>query len=178
MFFCLHIYSQWSFHVELNLLLAFLFVYFTVKISPWSIMAVAEHYGSTLRTFGHLGHPRFGTPRKFTERNDSLLVLLARACPHLRTLVVRERVSTCTLLLIADAAPNLDNFYVRGNAVVLKNDWPVGPEWSPYFAAWLKTTSRSYEATEREIGQRLGKRDWKLLRDDKFKTIQLDVRLQ
>ncbi|CAG0924760.1 unnamed protein product [Notodromas monacha] len=148
----------------------------TSRISPWGLMTVVENYSQTLRAFGHVGAPHFQSPKKFSERFDSMLVLLCRSCRQLETLVIRERVSTCTLLLMASSATSLRRFIVRRNAVVLRNDWPANPEWTPVFRQWLKRNSRSYERTEAEIGSGIGHVGWKMLPDVRFKAVKLDVR--
>ena len=41
--------------------------------------------------------------------------------------MIRERVSSSTVLLLAFTAKNLRYFYVRKNAIILKSDWPQKP---------------------------------------------------
>lgn len=89
--------------------------------------------------------------------------------------VIRERISTSTVLLIAKYAQNLRTFYVRRNAVVLRCEWPKNPEWTDEFYQWVKTTSRSYETTESEVS-RLLQRRWNMLTDKQFKAIKINVR--
>lgn len=130
----------------------------------------AQHYKDTLRKFGHKTLPHYYQPKKFHERNDSLLLLMCRQCFLLNTLIVRERVSTATVLLLAFNAKNLIHFYIRRNAVILRADWPQSPEWTTEFYKWLCTSSRSFDAVEREVSQILGYR-WKMLTDKEFKNI-------
>ncbi|CAN7937191.1 unnamed protein product, partial [Ixodes hexagonus] len=99
-------------------------------------------------------------------------VLLGRSCPRLETLIIRERISTATVLLLAHHGRSLRQFIVRGNAVVKKCDWPQNPEWSDEFYAWLRHTSQSYEAVCKEVSQMLGI-SWTPLTDKQFKAIVL-----
>ena len=38
--------------------------------------------------------------------------------------MIRERISSSTVLLLAYTAKNLRYFYVRKNAIILRSDWP------------------------------------------------------
>ncbi|MPC78525.1 hypothetical protein E2C01_073013 [Portunus trituberculatus] len=144
------------------------------KISPRIMMATVEMYKQDLEVFAHMQLPRFHMPSSFHERADSSLLLLVRQSPYIHTLVVREKVSTATVLLLAHTAKNLIYFYVRRNAIMLKADWPYNPDWTPEFYAWLCKNARSYEAMEREVAQILGHR-WQALTDKQFKMIKLDL---
>lgn len=164
------------------------------------VLEILDLYKSTLSIYGYETLPRFSSPKSFSSRIDSLLVLMARACPQLRFLVciscvflihnnesdslieltfstfqiIREKISTSTILLLASTMPNLKYLYVRRNAVILRCDWPKNPEWSPEFHEWLKLSSRSYDATEREVSQILGQR-WTMLSDKVFKRLTVNV---
>jgi len=94
---------------------------------------------------------------------------------HRFSQIIREKVSTSTLLLIARTAKNLQHLYVRRFAVILRCDWPRHPEWSDEFNKWLKRNSRSYEAVEREISEVLGYK-WRLLSDRDFKQLTVNVK--
>ncbi|XP_075220299.1 uncharacterized protein LOC142323877 isoform X2 [Lycorma delicatula] len=140
------------------------------KLQAETISRCVDLYGPDLEVFGHLGLPRYYQPESFDERHDLSLLLLCQMCPNLRTLVIRERVSTATVLLIASTGKNLKNYYVRRNAVILRSDWPKNQDWSHDFYIWLKMTSRSYEKTEQEVSMLLGYR-WTMLTDKEFKRI-------
>ncbi|CAL4115806.1 unnamed protein product, partial [Meganyctiphanes norvegica] len=144
------------------------------KIITSEIMQIVTYYGRDLEVFAHKQLPRFHIPRHFHDRVDSSLLLLVRQCPYIHTLMIRENVSTATVLLIAYTAKNLQYFYVRCNAIVLKADWPYNPEWSPEFYSWLCKSSRSYEAMEREVSQILGHR-WQALTDKQFRLVNFNV---
>ena len=88
--------------------------------------------------------------------------------------MVRERISTATVLLIAHTAQNLRYLYVRRNAVILRCDWPQSPDWSHEFYEWLRSSSRSYDATEKEVSQILGY-VWFMLSDRQFKLTNINL---
>ena len=89
--------------------------------------------------------------------------------------VIRERISTATLILLALAAgKNLKRLYVRRNALLLRADWPKSLQWSADYYSWLKKTSLSYELTQVEVSHILN-RTWKPLTDKEFKSVQINV---
>lgn len=81
--------------------------------------------------------------------------------------------STATLLLIATTCKNLQNLYVRRNAVIKKFDWQVNPNWSDEYAEWLKCAAHDYSRIENEISQILGYK-WCMMSDRAFGKLQLD----
>jgi F-box protein 39 len=85
--------------------------------------------------------------------------------------MIREKISTCTLLLISYYGHSLTSLYVRRNAVILRCDWPRQNDWSDEFYQWLKKSSTSYEIVEEEIALSLGLENWKMLSDQDFKRI-------
>lgn len=112
--------------------------------------------------------------RPFYERCDSQLLLLARTCENLRTVVIHELISTSSLLLIAwYTKGQVKNLYVRRNAVLRRVDWPPTPEWSQEFFQWLKVASRNYDAFHEEMSLLMGKR-WTTLSDLDFKKLEVD----
>lgn len=143
------------------------------QVGPESALVVATYYPQDLRTYAFLGLPKFHMAKPFVDRPDSALVLLCRSCPRLETLIIRERISTATVLLLAHHGRSLRQFVVRGNAVVKKCDWPQNPEWSEEFYAWLRHTSQSYDAVCKEVSQMLGV-SWTPLTDKQFKAIVLN----
>ncbi|XP_066992680.1 uncharacterized protein [Anabrus simplex] len=149
-------------------------VFLNLKLLSESILTAIDLYRADLWVYGHQSLPRYHQPESFHERVDSLLLLLCRQCPYLHTLVICERISTSTVLLIARSASNLRYLYVRRNAVILECDWPWSPEWSPEFYQWLRSSSRSYEATEKEVSQILGY-SWTMLSDRQFKLTRIDL---
>ena len=85
-----------------------------------------------LEVYCHSGLPRFHRERGFIHRPDEAYLTLATECPYLHTIMIRERVSSSTILLLAFTAKNLRYFYVRKNAIILKCDWKqkeVGATW-------------------------------------------------
>ncbi|CAH1775640.1 unnamed protein product, partial [Owenia fusiformis] len=144
------------------------------SITPDVIMHISEHYSKTLTTYAHTGLPKSHGSQSFHERGDGMLLHLVKTCPKLSTLIVRQRVSTATLLLIAKQAKSLKSLVVRRNAVLLKSDWPKMLEWSDEFYRWLQFNSRSYERTEEEISKILnGQYKWRMLKDREFKQVKV-----
>lgn len=145
------------------------------QIKSEKVIEIIDMYKYTLSTYGHELLPKFSCAKSFHNRIDGSLVLMARHCVNLVCLAIRERISTATLLLIACTAANLRVFHVRRNAVILKSgEWPQNPDWSDDFYEWLKRSSRSYEATEREISQILGYK-WSMLNDQQFKKVEIHL---
>ncbi|XP_059487557.1 uncharacterized protein LOC132203657 [Neocloeon triangulifer] len=145
-----------------------------LKATSGSILTAIDQYRGDLQVYGHLGLPRFHRSKSFHDRIDPLILLMCRQCPNLHTIIVRERISTATVLLLAYTGLNLRFLHVRRNAVVLRRDWPRSPEWSDTFYKWLSTACRSYEATEREVSQILGYK-WTMLTDRQFKLMSVDL---
>ncbi|KAF6206845.1 hypothetical protein GE061_018081 [Apolygus lucorum] len=130
-------------------------------------MRIIQWYSENLRYFGYLGIPKYHQPKSFNERMDPFFVMLVKECPKIETFVIREKVSTSTVLLVAEQCKSLKKYYVRRNAVILKCDWPCNPIWEDDYFNWLKKSSRSYEETENEVSRILGFR-WKMLSDKEF----------
>ena len=76
--------------------------------TPWStvtqsaVAGVVSKFSRTLTHYGHagLGPRRYRSPA-YDDRADMALVTLVRRCPRLKRLVVRDRVSTATLIVLA-----------------------------------------------------------------------------
>ncbi|KAK3612625.1 hypothetical protein CHS0354_042135 [Potamilus streckersoni] len=146
--------------------------------SPYSLVAeedilsVIHYYHQTLHTFAQVGWPRKHGSRSFYNRGDTILVSLIRGCPKLRTLSIRERISTATLLILATEGRGLRKLLVRQNALLKKRDWPKQSEWSNSFYDWLKVTSRSYDLVNKEVTNIIGY-PWRPLRDEEFKWLRV-----
>lgn len=89
--------------------------------------------------------------------------------------IIREKVSTCTLLLISYYGHSLKCLYVRRNAVILRCDWPRQNNWPEEFYKWLKKSSTSYEIVEEEIALSLGVEKWNMLSDRDFKHLSPEL---
>ncbi|XP_067135359.1 F-box/LRR-repeat protein 3 [Centruroides vittatus] len=143
------------------------------RITVQSALTAATMYTNDLECYAFIGIPRFYMPKPFQERGDSPLVLLCRNCPNIKTLVIRERVSTATVLLMAFYCKNIETFIVRRNAIIKRCDWPRNPDWTDEFYSWLKTASQSYESTAKEVSSILG-RAWKPIGDQEFKLYRIN----
>ena len=113
-------------------------------------------------------------PKSFEERQDTAYFYLVKECPYLHTLMIRERISSATVLLLAYTGTNLRYLYVRRNAIVLKCDWPKNSDWTSEFYDWLRRNSQSYDDMENEVSQILGFR-WYALNDKQFKHTPLNL---
>jgi len=147
------------------------------RATQYSIDTVVDLYRTDLEVYCHRGLPRFHRQRGFVHRPDSAYLSLASECPYLHTLMIRERISSSTVLLLAFTAKNLRYFYVRRNAIILKCDWRQKEVWSDEFYSWVKRSSRSYKDMEREVSQVLGFR-WYALNDKQFKLTAVNLNFQ
>ncbi|XP_058833552.1 uncharacterized protein LOC131691285 [Topomyia yanbarensis] len=149
-------------------------IYQTAKtmIDTDKLLAAIDAYKATLSVYGYEMLPEFTRPPESQERVDNMLVLMARSCTELTVLMIRERISTVTVLLIARFAQNLRHLIVRRSQLVVDCDWPQNPDWSDEFYQWLLMASRSIESTEKEISQILNT-DWKTLSDEHFAKTSL-----
>ena len=145
------------------------------QISTHTVQQLCDEYNAHLEVYGKTYVHRRHRSRRFHDRADSALVTLARECRKLHTLIVSERVSTSTLLIIARESKRLRHLYVRRNAVILKCDWLKAVRWSDDFYAWLRGASHDYAQFERQMSVML-RQDWKMLSDREFKA--LDARFQ
>ncbi|EEB10411.1 conserved hypothetical protein [Pediculus humanus corporis] len=136
------------------------------------VMQAIEQYDNSLEAFIFNGIPRFYRSKSFHDRADNSLMLLSHQCSNLSILVIHERISTATILLIASTLKNLKYLIVRRNAIIIKMDWPKRHNWSDDFYTWMKTNSKKYELVEREISIIMGYR-WKMLTDKEFKNLKL-----
>ncbi|KAG8223290.1 hypothetical protein J437_LFUL001164 [Ladona fulva] len=142
------------------------------KVSSMSVMTAVELYGNDLEVFGHRGLPHFWRSRSFHDRADSLLLLICRRCTRLHTLVIRERVSTATVILLAKTAPNLKRLLVRRNAVLLRCDWPKSAMQDD--DNYLLSLATSYESTEKAVSTILGQK-WSFMSDRQFKNVCIEL---
>lgn len=92
--------------------------------------------------------------------------------------MIRDKISTSTLLEIASTAKSLRYLYVRRQAVLKRCDktWSLVTEWTPDHENWIKSNCKSYDSTEKEISKILGYR-WHMLTEKEFKeqTVNLHV---
>lgn len=85
--------------------------------------------------------------------------------------MIRDKISTATILEIVSTAKGLRCLYVRRNVVLKRFDraWSEILDKSSEYYQWLKINSRSYENTEREVSRILGYR-WHMLSEKEFKA--------
>lgn len=101
---------------------------------------------------------------------------LVENCRKLRTLVVRDTISTSTLLVLATYGSNLERLYVRRNALRKRFDFSDGfkRQWNDTFIQWLAKTSKDYESTFAAVSEKLGYQ-WRPLNDWQFKRLRPDI---
>ena len=144
------------------------------RLTPDLATWLLHYYGACLEYFVQERLPRVHGSRRFSERADESFLRLVRACPRLHTLVIRERISLATLLLLAQEAKCLRSFIVRRNALLKKCEWPRASSWSPDFHRWLRRHGRDYELAFRQVPLLLGQR-WKPSEDRAFKHLMIQV---
>lgn len=119
------------------------------------------------QVYGHYGLPRYHGNRSFTNRCDTDLVNLVRTCSKLHTLVIRDRISTCTLILIAREGKSLRRLYVRRSGIIKRCDWQRTITWDDEYYWTMRRASHCYDATFTEVSRRLGY-NWEPLSDKAF----------
>ncbi|XP_054720551.1 uncharacterized protein LOC129230145 [Uloborus diversus] len=137
-----------------------------------SIFTATNLYSNTLEVLAFLGLPQHSLQDNFEDRADTALMWSSRHCLYLDTLVVRDIISTGTVLLIAHQAKNLRRLIVRKRALLRKCEWPYNPEWSDFFYQWLRKNFDSYERTAEEVTKLLGHK-WTALTDEEFQKFKL-----
>ncbi|KAL8574433.1 hypothetical protein ACOMHN_060280 [Nucella lapillus] len=145
--------------------------YLTAELTTW----ILEYYGKHLEYFVQERLPRAYSSRKFSERADESFLRLVLACPRLHTLVIRERISLATLLLLArEGQPRLRVFIVRKNALLKRCEWPRASNWSVDFHRWLRKHGRDYDLAFQQVPVLLGQR-WKPTMDRSFKHLMIHI---
>lgn len=129
---------------------------------------IVHYYHDTLEYFAQKRLPRTHGPRTFHDRGDAAFLMLARSCPKLHTLIISERISTATAILIAKSKPSLEKFIVRQNGLLKRCDGPKSD--NSFSNAETIRISRSYETTSEEISKTFGKR-WVPMSDKNFKKL-------
>ncbi|XP_012270779.1 uncharacterized protein LOC105694559 [Orussus abietinus] len=148
----------------------------TTQVTSVTIDSHGTYFGSTLKVYALKGLTRYFLPKNFAKRLDEALVRLCKTCPSLHTLMIRDKISTATILEIVSTAKSLRCLYVRRNVILKRcdKDWLRVADWSPEHYQWIKVNSCSYESTEREVSKILGYR-WHMLSEKEFKTQQLNL---
>ncbi|XP_011881249.1 PREDICTED: uncharacterized protein LOC105569407 [Vollenhovia emeryi] len=140
------------------------------QVSP-SMVFHGTFFESTIRVYAFKGMTRYHLHRSFAKRLDESLVQFCRMCPNLHTLMIRDKISTATILEIVSTAKCLRCLYVRRNVVLKRFDraWSEMMDSSSEYYQWIKVNSHSYENTEREVSRILGYR-WHMLSEKEFKA--------
>lgn len=123
------------------------------------------------QVYAHFDLPRYHGSRSFENRCDENLLSLVRTCPKLHTLIVRERISTATLILLAREGRSLKRLYVRRNGLLKRCDWQRTILWDDNFYWTMRRAAHSYEDTFAEVSRCLGFQ-WQPLSDQEFKRLK------
>jgi F-box protein 39 len=145
------------------------------RLRPEQTTWLVEYYGKTLEYVVQETLPRAHGSRKFHERVDESLLRLVRECPRLHTLVIRERLSLVTLLLLVqEAQGKLRQLLVRRNALIKKCEWPRAKGWSEEYYRWLRRHGKDYTLAFQQVPKLLGKR-WKPTDDRIWKHMRIHI---
>lgn len=123
------------------------------------------------QVYGHFDLPRYHGSKSFSDRCDVHLVSLVRTCPKIHTLIIRQRISTSTLIILAREGHALRKLYVRRNAILKRCDWQRTLTWDDNYYWTMRRASHSYEDTFDEISRCLGYQ-WEPLTDKQFKQLK------
>ncbi|KAG8194053.1 hypothetical protein JTE90_003003 [Oedothorax gibbosus] len=143
-----------------------------IKVCVTSLFTASNMYSNTLEVFAYPGVPTYPPMDYFEDRADTALILLSKCCLFLDTLVLRDIISTASILLLATQSNNLRRLVVRKSALIFKCDWPHNPEWSDSFYDWLKLTSGCCQKVTEEVS-RLLECKWHPLSDEEFMSFKL-----
>ncbi|CAG5130249.1 unnamed protein product [Candidula unifasciata] len=146
------------------------------KLTSDLVMSLVEYYSKTLHYFVQENLPRVHGPRGIDARCDSSLLFLVRRCPALHTLVIRERISTSTLILLANEGKNLRTLLVRRHALIKRCDWPQPGMWTKEFYARLRKCALDYDKCIDEVCKLLMRR-WRPMTDKQFMRLKIVPRL-
>ncbi|EFN75472.1 uncharacterized protein LOC105191354 isoform X2 [Harpegnathos saltator] len=149
-----------------------------IQISPSTILTHGAFFDSTIRVYAFKGITKYYMNRSFATRLDEALVQFCKMCPQLHTLMIRDKISTATILEIVSTAKRLRCLYVRRNVVLKRCDRNLSRilDWSPEHHEWVKVNSRSYENTEREVSKILRYR-WHMLSEREFKDQAINMHI-
>ena len=135
------------------------------------ILSIKVYFHWFLQVYAHFDLPRYYGHRSFGSRCDESLVSLVRTCPKLHTLIIRDKISTATLIIIAREGHNLKRLFIRKNALLKRCDWQRTLTWDDNYYWTLRRASHSYEDTFAEVSRCLGFK-WLPLSDKEFKHLK------
>ena len=92
--------------------------------------------------------------------------------------MIRDKISTATILEIVSTAKSLRCLYVRRNVVLKKcdADWIGISDWSAEHYKWIKDNCHDYSKTEQEVSRILGYR-WHMLSEKEFASQTVDLHI-
>ncbi|XP_061176291.1 F-box/LRR-repeat protein 21-like [Saccostrea echinata] len=93
-----------------------------------SVCTLMTYHSGTLTTFVDfsLSHQPYNypVPHCYMDRVDRHIIRLARLCPRLQTLTIKETLSSAAILLMVYLNKNLTDFLVRRDMILYVNDLP------------------------------------------------------
>ncbi|XP_012257967.2 uncharacterized protein LOC105687145 isoform X2 [Athalia rosae] len=146
------------------------------KHSAFTLASHGAFFDSTIKVYAFKGLSRYYQHKNFAKRLDEALVRFCKSCPKLHTLMIRDKISTATILEIAATTKNLRYLFVRRNVILKRCDKGLSTmnDWPAEHYHWIKMNSRSYEDTEREVSKIFGYR-WHMLSEKEFKNQRIDL---
>ena len=141
------------------------------KLDNEIAVSIVHYYHLTLEHYVQKRLPRVHGSRSFHSRSDTSFVMLARNCPNLQSLVIQERISTATAILIAREAKSLSKLILRKNGLIKRADWPKDTHWTSDFYRDFKSDSRCYDKTADRISEIMNN-NWQPVSDQIFKRMK------
>jgi len=93
----------------------------TATLSIDSIKPIMECYKSTLTCYAQIHLPCTHLTKRTADQVHKALEELARNCHRLKAVAVRDMIFSSTILYILKTNPNIQHFFVRRGAVLMKN---------------------------------------------------------
>ncbi|XP_067940080.1 F-box/LRR-repeat protein 21-like isoform X2 [Watersipora subatra] len=149
-------------------------VLYTTKFSQVHSLAIdtiTVLYNTSLQVYGHLDLPRYHDSRSFTGRCDENLVNLIRTCSKIHTIIIRQKISTSTLIILAREGHALKHLFVRRNGIIKRCDWQRTLTWDDDYYWTMRRAAHSYQETFDEVSRCLGYA-WQPLTDKQFKELR------
>jgi len=93
----------------------------TSEFTVDSLKPVIECYKSSLTGYAHVHLPCTHLTKASAKHVHAALMELARSCPRLTAIAVRDMIYSSTILHLLRTHPNIRSFYVRRNGLLMKN---------------------------------------------------------
>lgn len=142
---------------------------------PYDIIGCLVEHSDTLEEFVDYSMSELtyqqGHVTSFENRLDRGIINLAASCRHLKWLTVKEPLSIATLVLVANANPNIEKFLIRSDMILKQNDVPYDLFPDDVTRGNAELLCKEPELLEEKMSELLGF-SWKVLsRRDYFRII-------